>query len=183
MIVTSKQISQWGSYSDRKDSFDDTSDLIVFAQMCIDNPNLNKFIKSRVLNTHSGHKIKSKPFGDMGVDLGIYDGSGLLVATLDVERWSAWDQEWPSYYKWIHFLGRKDKFLNQYAVPFFMAYLNYSKNKVIVLDQGTLSKYETRSKYFQGKGMWDDVKEIPISEGNLFGKGFTMREMSLFGIA
>lgn len=176
--VSSKDINRWGSYKDRQNSFDDVDDLVAFAEMCVSNPKLNEYIKSYF--PEPGLSITPKPDGDKGVDLGIVNSGKEIIGTVDVERWSAWDSEWPSFYKWIHFLGRKDKFLRASDQPFFMAYLNYSQNKVLIVDKDTLLQFPTKEKLFQAKGVVDKVKEIPMYLGRIFGEHLTEMEQSLF---
>ena len=125
-------------------------------------------------------KWKFKPDGDYGIDLALIDvNTGKKLLCIDLERWSAWKDEWPIYYRYLHFLGRKDHFLNE-DVPFIMAYLNYNQNKVILLNKETLNKYMTREKYFSYKKCNDMVKEIPMIEGYIFGANLTNREINNF---
>jgi hypothetical protein len=110
----------------------------------------------------------------------LFSEQGIPVATIDIERWSAWQDNWPAYYKHIHFLGRKEKFLNQHAVPFFMAFLNFQRNKVLMIEETDIRKQPTIDKFFKYKGVTDRVREIPMTEGHLFGHSITDTERGLF---
>ena len=176
--VTKEIINRWGNYSDRKNNFDDDEDIVAFKKLCVESNGLLEFIKEYL--PEGNYKWISKPYGKYGVDMGILNkDSGEICLIIDLERWSQWKDDWPSYYRYLHFLGRKDHFLNE-DVPFIMAYLNYNQNKVILLNKETLNKYMTREKYFSYKKCNDMVKEIPMIEGYIFGANLTNREINNF---
>ena len=58
-----------------------------------------------------------------------------------------------------------------------MVFLSRNRDKLIVVEQETIKKYRTISKYFKGKGVWDNVKEMRMSDGYIFGKNLTPREL------
>jgi len=178
MRITQAHKTTWGSYGDRKDSFDDDKDVELFVKMIHSNLSLQEYIKPYI--PKGTFSFRPKPNGTYGVDLGMFSEQNELVATIDIERWSAWDKDWPFYYKHIHFLERKEKFLNQYDKPFFMAFLNYSRDKVLMIDKDSINKYPTIDKYFQYKGVTDRVRELPMSEGHVFGTNLTVREKEHF---
>lgn len=178
MLVTRAQKTEWGSYSDRRNSFDDDDDIKRFMMMVHNDTSLKDYLRSFI--PKGTFSFKPKPDGQYGVDLGLFSEQGNPVATIDIERWSAWKDDWPSYYKHIHFLGRKEKFLNQHDAPFFMAFLNYTRKKVIMISQKDIDKYPTINKYFSYKKVSDRVRELPMSEGHIFGENITTREQGLF---
>jgi hypothetical protein len=175
----------WGGYEDRVDSFDDDEDCARFIALLKESSGLAEYVKS-FLPLQSTFSIKTKPNGRYGVDMGVFKGCHETtepVATIDIERWSAWNEDWPSFYKHIHFLGRKDKFLNRYDdKPFFMAYFNYSRDKIILVSKESILKYPTEDKYFSHKKVVDRVRVLPMHEGHIFGKNITSTEEELFNV-
>jgi hypothetical protein len=113
------------------------------------------------------------------VDLSLQNEKNENVLTIDIERWSQWVDEWPDYYKHIHFLGRKEKFI-QPDIPFFMGYMNYHRTKVLMISKEDIQKYPTIDKYFRRKQTTDRLKELPMSEGYVFGENITEKERRLF---
>jgi len=179
--VKKEDISNWANYNDRKSNYDDSRDIDNLIVMMRDNSDLNEYVKSFLPKVEMN--LVSKPFGDYGVDIGIRNlKTGSIIGTLDVERWSVWKEDWPVFYNHIHFLGRKDKFLNQ-GIPFFMCYFNFNMSKVLVVSENTIEKFPTIRKTFKTKNVDDRVKEIPLSEGHIFGKNVTSRERKLFKYA
>jgi hypothetical protein len=178
MTVTKAHKTTWGSYTDRKDSYDDDADITAFIQLCKKDSNLHQYLSTYL--PKKSLRFKPKMNGIYGVDLSIITEDGKVCATIDIERWSQWNEDWPSYYRYIHFLGRKEKFLNQYNVPFFMAFMNYSRTKVLMISEQDIRKYPTIDKYFKHKRVTDRVKELPMSDGYVYGKGITNREKELF---
>ena len=77
---------------------------------------------------------------------------------------------------------RVEKFLNQYNVPFFMAFMNFSRTKVLMISQEDIVKHPTIDKFFKHKGVTDRVRELKMSEGYIFGNNITDREKELFNV-
>jgi|TARA_B110000914_G_scaffold137520_1_gene120331 hypothetical protein len=177
MKVTNIERTKWGSYEDRTNSYDDNTDIQIFCNMVKTNESLKNYLDSFL--TETPDVLRPKPHGDYGVDLGIVHNDE-LVATIDLERWSAWNEEWPSYYRYIHFLARKEKFLNQHESPFFMAFLNFKRDKVLMISKDDIQKYPTKEKFFQVKNRTDMVRELPLSVGHVFGENITEKERSIF---
>tara|TARA_Y100000385_G_scaffold203805_1_gene211164 strand:+ start:496 stop:996 length:501 start_codon:yes stop_codon:yes gene_type:complete len=165
MQVTNADKARWGSYPDRKDSFDDEQDALAFKKLVRSNKKLQSYIESFNPSTQTYHLI-DKQFGQYKVDMSMVDSSDNVVADIELERWSQWDATWPSYYKHIHFLGRKEKFFKDR--PFFMVYLNKSMNKCMCLEKSVFEHIPTINKYFRYKKVWEYVKEIPLSEGVIY---------------
>jgi hypothetical protein len=163
--ITKSDINQFGSYTDRKNNFDDDQEINVMIN----------FLKG-VYENDPSITYKPKPDGDYGVDLGVYWGSK-LATTVDVERWSAWNDDWPAFYKHVSFLGRKEKFLKK-GVGFLMAYFNFDLTKVIVVDKQTILQYPTIDRHTKGK--IDRIKKIDFDGARLYGSNLTEREKSLF---
>lgn len=174
--VNQEMKTQWGSYSDRENSFDDSEDINKFLEITqSDEPILGYF---RNFIEKGDYYWKPHPDGKYGVDLALIGEDGERIANFDLERWSAWKYDWPDFYKAIHFLGRKEKFLNK-GVPFFMCYLNFNRDRVLIVDEQTINKYPTVEKHFKNKNVTDTLKRIPLSLGSIFGR-YTQKESTLF---
>jgi hypothetical protein len=164
--LTKEDKNSFGVFPDRKNSFDDENEIekfIIFAK---------KFYKS------SEYELKPKPFGPYGVDIGIYK-NGELISTVDVERWREWKSDWPPHYKYISFLGRKEKFLNLPG-DFVMAYFNESLDKILVVSKKDIIKYPTQKKFFQRFQKYDLIRQIPFDCGRLYGSNLTENEKNKF---
>lgn len=162
--ITKKDINKFGSYEDRNDSFDDDLDVDTFIDF------LSTIYKDDSV------EFRKKPFGIYGVDLGVYT-NGKLSFTVDVERWSAWKQEWPKFYSHVSFLGRKEKFLER-KENFVMVFFNYDLTKFICVDKKDIVKYPTIDRHTQGK--LDRIRKISFDDARLYGSELTEREKFLF---
>ena len=181
-VMMMQQVSRihkntWGNYKDRTDSFDDKQDLKIFASIVSNTPKLKEYLVSRTTNNPDTFRLH--PHGQYGVDMALIDDKNNELATFDIERWSEWKDDWPPFYKHIHFLGRKEKFLQD---NFFMVYMNYNRTKVIIVDNDTITQYPTINKQFKAKRVMDKVKEIPMNVGRVFGMNITDRERELFQV-
>jgi hypothetical protein len=169
--------TQWGSYPDRQDSFDDSEDISRFIAMVEESDPLKKYIKN-FIESGDYHWV-AHPDGMYGVDLALVEkGTDKRIVNFDLERWSVWKNDWPHFYRNIHFLGRKEKFLNK-GVPFLMCYLNYNRDRVLVVDEETIKKYPTVDTHFKKKNVIDTLKKIPLTLGNIFGK-YSETESTMF---
>jgi len=162
--ITKNDIKEFGSYEDRSDSFDDDREVDTFI----------KFLST--VHKDDDVKFKKKPFGIYGVDLGVFI-DGQLSYTVDVERWSAWKDDWPKFYSHVSFLGRKEKFLNR-KENFAMVFFNYDLTKFICIDKKSIIKYPTIDRHTQGK--LDRIKQISFDDARLYGPNLTEREKTLF---
>jgi hypothetical protein len=163
--ITKSDINQFGSYVDRKDNFDDDKEIDVAINFL-----------SQVYENDPSVTFKSKPFGKYDVDLGVY-WNDKLVISVDVERWSAWTDEWPNYYSHVSFLGRKEKFLRN-GMDFLMMYFNFDLTKLILIDKQTILKYPTIDRHTKSK--IDRIKKVSFDDARLYGSNLTQREKSLF---
>jgi hypothetical protein len=177
--VTKEQKKEFGSYVDRKDSFDDDEDYDYFIKHTLINKNLQNFLLQYIpKDKNCGWKFK--PDGKYGIDLALMDNdTNTKLLQIDLERWGAWKDEWPAFYKYLHFLGRKDHFLLE-DEPFLMVFLEYNRNKLIVVDKNTIKKYRTINKWFQHKQCYDWVKPMRMCEGHIFGNNITSIERNNF---
>ena len=164
--ITKEDKNSFGVFSDRQNSFDDENEVAKFITF------VKKFYNS------SEYKFKSKPFGKYGVDVGIYKNEE-LISTVDVERWREWKSDWPPQYKYISFLGRKEKFL-KLPVDFSMVYFNQSLNKILVVSKKDIIKYPTQKKFFQRFQKYDLIRQIPFDCGRLYGLNLTENEKNKF---
>jgi len=174
------QINEWGSYEDRKNSYDDDQDLKIFIEMVKTNGALRSYIKRHTdLDQFTDQAaLKTKPNGLYGVDMGVYDERKNHIANLDVERWDKWDDDWPAFYRHISFLTRKLKFVEE-DKQFFMAYLNRSRNKVLMITKESFPFHDNKVVYFKN-GFKENKKEIPFDYGTIFGENITEKEKELF---
>jgi hypothetical protein len=69
MTVTKSHKAAWGSYTDRKNSYDDDDDINAFIQLCKNNSNLHQYLSSFM--TKQTMVFKPKKDGMYGVDLSI----------------------------------------------------------------------------------------------------------------
>jgi len=79
-FINKTDIKKFGTFTDRKNSFDDDLDIETFI----------KFLK--IAYDDQNAEFVSKPFGIYSVDIGVYV-DGKLKLTVDVERWKSWDSE------------------------------------------------------------------------------------------
>lgn len=163
--ITKEDKNSFGMFSDRENNYDDEMEISKFTE----------FAKNFYDKTY---EIIPKPFGDYGVDIGI-SKDGNLISTVDVERWSVWDNDWPPQYKYISFLGRKEKFLKRQG-DFAMVYFNKSLDKLLVVTKKDIIKYPTQEKYFVRFKKYDLIRQIPFDCGRLYGKNLTNTEKTLF---
>jgi hypothetical protein len=163
--ITKEDKNSFGNFSDRKNNYDDDLEI-------------SKFIEFAKNFYNEEYQFRAKPFGDYDVDIGIYK-QDTLVSTVDVERWSQWDEEWPSKYKYISFLGRKEKFLKR-PQDFAMVYFNKSLNKILTVTKKDILKYPTEKKFFVKFNKYDLIRQIPFDFGRLYGKNLTDKEKQLF---
>ena len=163
--ITKEDKNSFGMFSDRKNNYDDDMEI-------------SKFIKFAKSFYEESTKFFIKPFGDYGVDVGI-SKDGTIVSTVDVERWSIWDADWPPQYKYISFLGRKEKFLKR-KQDFAMIYFNKSLDKLLVVTKKDIVKYPTQEKYFSRFKKYDLIRQIPFDCGRLYGKNLTDTEKQIF---
>ena len=94
MQITKAHKTAWGSYSDRRNSFDDDEDVSRFIKMVHADESLKSYLKSFL--PKGTFSFKPKPYGQYGVDLALFSEQGAPVATVDIERWSAWNKDWPA---------------------------------------------------------------------------------------
>lgn len=162
-LITSEDIKKFGSYGDRKDSFDDEIELDV----------ISNFLRTRCNKTD---KIKKKPYGIYGVDIGVFDFENNLKFVVDVERWSSWKEDWPSNYRYLSFLERKEKFL-KYS-NFVMIFFNYNLTKFVRIKKEDIISISPEKRYTKGK--YDMVRKIPFECGKMYGTNFGELEKSIF---
>lgn len=161
--IDKKDINEFGSYEDRKNSYDDDQDVDAFVS----------FLK---LVYDKEYTFKSKPFGLYGVDLGVYKNNKLVFAA-DIERWSKWSEDWPQNYRYVSFLSRKLKFVHKHR-KFVMVFFNYERTKFVCVNGEDILKYPSGGRYTQGK--MDSVIKIPFDDSRMYGPQLTERERSLF---
>ena len=163
--ISKEDKNSFGIFSDRKDNYDDSLEI-------------SKFIRFAKNFYDETYEFRVKPFGEYGVDVGIYKDQELL-STVDVERWKQWDSDWPSNYKYISFLGRKEKFLIG-SKDFAMVYFNKSLDKILVVSKKDILEYPTEKKFFSRYKKYDFVRQISFDCGRLYGKNLSSTEKNIF---
>lgn len=162
-LITSKDIKKFGSYKDRYDSFDDKLELdIIF-----------NFLKNKCNDTD---RIRKKPYGKYDVDLAVFDKENILKFAVDVERWSVWKGDWPSNYRYLSFLERKEKFLKYNN--FVMIFFNHDLTKFVRIKKEDILNVSPVKRFTQGK--YDLVRKIPFEYGKMYGTNFGKLEQTIF---
>ena len=85
MTVTKAHKTTWGSYTDRKNSYDDDADITAFIQLCKKDSNLHQYLSTYL--PKKSLRFKPKMNGIYGVDLSIITEDGKVCAKIDIERW------------------------------------------------------------------------------------------------
>ena len=168
--IAKDTIKNYGSFSDREDSFDDNKESKIFI----------KFLQKKY-----GEKfdIIEKPFGKYDVDLGVFikgaeTSECNLKVAFDLERCKTWKDDWPSYWKCLSFLGRKDRYLR--FAEFGMVWFNQDLNKFVISWKEDIKKYPITQRKFKGKSYTDSVREISFDDGQLYGICFANLEKEKF---
>ena len=163
--INADDIATFGSaFPDRKTSYHDDTDIDIFIRF------LDKI--------HNGEKtFKPKPHGIYGIDLGMFDSDKNLEIGFDIERWTSWNTEWPKNYRYVSFLSRKDKFLNQ-DYDFGMVHFNYDRTKFLITTKTNILKFPPMDRHTKGKS--DRVRKVEFGCAMLVGTNLTDRERTLF---
>lgn len=162
-LITSKDIKKFGSYKDRHDSFDDELELDI----------ISNFLKDKCNDLD---QIRKKPYGKYDVDLGVFDKENNLKFVVDVERWSVWKSDWPSNYRYLSFLERKEKFLKYNN--FVMVFFNHDLTKFVRIKKEDILNVSPVKRFTQGK--YDFVRKIPFEYGKMYGTNFGELEQTIF---
>jgi len=169
--------TQWGSvFQDRTNSYDDKQDIQRLSWLSNEDPSFKKYLQDRLPDL--AHVIRPHPDGQYGVDVGLISNSGTRLGNMDLERWRNWGSDWPSFYKGIHFLARKDKYLES-DLPFFMAYWNNDRTRLLMVDKETILQYPVQQKTIKQNNTVDSLRIIPLRCGYIFGE-VTETEGKLF---
>lgn len=174
------QVKSWGEqFKDRGNSFDDDQEIDLFIDAVKNNIKLNHYIARFLPNPNGRYKFYPHPDGKYGVDLGVIDEDGNTVMVMDLERWSAWENDFPPFYKYLSFLSRKNKFLRD-DIPFIMVWQSNDCSKYLMVDDSIIRETEPEEVTFKS-GFVDHVRKIPLSHGTIFGaKGY--REKNYFNL-
>lgn len=165
------QVKTWGEqFKDRNNSFDDNQEIKIFMETVTKNTELRNYILQFIPNISENCVFEPHPNGQYGVDLGIRDrGNGnKLVMVFDLERWSVWNNDFPSFYKYLSFLSRKNKFLRD-DIPFVMVWQNNDCSKYLMVDDTIIRETEPEEVTFKN-GFVDQVRKIPLQKGTIFGQ-------------
>jgi len=166
MLISSTTKRAYGTFEDRRDAFDDTTELQVFRSY---------------LKTHYGasYTIVDKPYGMYAVDVGVFTATGQLHAAFDLERCKAWGADWPAYWKSLSFLARKDTYLQQYDT-FGMVWFNHALTKFVLAWKDDILRFPVIQRTFARATYHDWVRAVEFNCGTLFGSDFGVRERSCF---
>ena len=163
-MITNEAIREYGTFTDRTDSFDDRKELKIFTA----------FLQEK----NPSSVIVVKPYGPYGVDLGMFDEKENVKITFDLERCKAWGDDWPEYWQSLSFLARKDKHL---VYPNFgMVWFNCAMTKFVIAWKEDIEQFPVSVRTFKGKTQTDRVRKVDFQYGTLFGPSFAPRETKLF---
>lgn len=161
--VSRDTISEYGTFEDRINSFDDNSESKIFV----------KFLTSKYSKEY---KIVEKPFGKYSVDIGVYSDDK-LCCTFDLERCKTWKNDWPSNWKCLSFLDRKSKYL-EYP-EFGMVWFNNNLDKFAIVWKKDILKFPVTNRNLPN-GEIDKVRKIDFEYGKLYGSNFSPIEGEKF---
>ena len=162
--ITKDTIKNYGTFRDRKNSFDDNKEIKIFV----------KFLNSKY---PKDCEIVEKPFGKEGVDIGIFR-DGQLGCAFDLERSDTWKNDWPSKWKCISFLDRKSKYLFE-DPEFGMVWFNKNLTKFIIAWKKDILKFPVSNRYLPN-GEIDRVRKVDFKYGKLYGSSFNPIEVEKF---
>jgi hypothetical protein len=162
--ITKDTILEYGTFSDRTDSYDDGKESEIFV----------KFLISKYSNEY---KIVEKPNGKFGVDIGVYC-NGELCCAFDLERCKTWKDDWPSNWRCVSFLDRKSKYL-EYP-EFGMVWFNNNLTKFAIAWKEDILKFPVTNRNMPN-GQIDRVRKVDFKYSKLYGPSFNSNEMRVFG--
>ncbi len=157
-------------YADRKKfakrGYDDKPERNAFKKFVANDKKTKDFLCDYMnLETGVEYKIVDDPLGKYAVDLGIVNTkTGKLVGIVEVDVYEAWEDKWPSYYKWNHRLQRKEKYYIGNKYPYINITFNKKYTSGICSTRELEQKYPVKHKTFKKYGKKDYVREIPIDE-------------------
>jgi len=162
--ITKDTILEYGTFDDRNNSYDDANESKVFV----------KFLRSKYPDEY---QIVEKPFGQYGVDIGVYH-KGELGYAFDLERCKTWKDDWPSNWRCLSFLDRKSKYLNEYP-EFGMVWFNNNVTKFAIAWKKDILKFPVTNRNLPN-GQIDRVRKVDFECGKLYGSSFNPIEMEKF---
>lgn len=162
--LSRQEIGELGSFADRKNSYDDDNELEIFC----------RFLKT---NFSEKYQIVQKPYGPCGVDIGIFSDNDIVCA-FDLERCKTWKNDWPSHWRCLSFLSRKDKHLK--FPQFGMVWFNNSLTKFAIAWKKDILKYPVEKRYVNGKEDPKGVRKVNFDHGKLYGSSFNLIETERF---
>ena len=162
--ITKDTILEYGTFSDRTNSYDDGKESEIFV----------KFLISKYSNEY---KIVEKPNGKFGVDIGVYC-NGELCCAFDLERCKTWKDDWPSNWRCLSFLDRKSKYL-EYP-EFGMVWFNNNLTKFVIAWKKDILKFSVTDRNMPS-GEVDEVRKVDFKYGKIYGSSFNSNEMRVFG--
>ncbi len=162
--LSKQEIGELGSFVDRKNSYDDNTELAIFC----------RFLKTNFLEKY---QIIQKPHGPYGVDIGVFSDDKIVCA-FDLERCKTWKEDWPSNWKCLSFLSRKDKHLQ--FPEFGMVWFNNSLTKFAIAWKKDILKYAVEKRYVNGKEDPKGVRKVSFDHGKLYGSSFNLIEIERF---
>ena len=164
--IKSTTIIKYATAEDRIDQFDDSRELRVFKAF------LEHWYDPKT------YRVVEKPDGPYGVDLALVTTQGDLACAFDLERCLSWRDDWPSHWRSLSFLARKNHYLDfaQFGMVWFNAFLTTCV--IAWKDDILLAPVETRR--FAKQSYTDRVRLVPFEAGRLIGHQFAPGEMQRF---
>lgn len=162
--ITKDTIIEYGTFSDRTNSYDDGKESKIFVKFFTSKFNSNKY------------KIVEKPNNEFGVDIGVYC-NGELCCAFDLERCKTWKDDWPSNWRCVSFLDRKSKYLKY--PEFGMVWFNNNLTKFAISWKKDILKFPVINRNMPN-GQIDRVREVDFKYAKLYGPSFNSNEMRVF---
>ena len=201
--VTKEYKAKMGAnFSDRKNSFDDSKESIVFQKFLKDtNSGLSEYLlKELNLPKPITIKYEYKPtserdmklplyyykdatfnkYGktnDVGIDACFKNKDDDIVCIFDFERSTKWgslqhNKNWPAYWSNISFLERKAHFCD-HDVNFFMVYFNTPMTKLLIVNKKDIIPFSMENVILVADNMNDIKRKLPYDRGYIFGDNLT----------
>ena len=155
-----------------KRGFNDKPERDAFRKMVRNDSSLRNFLKEYCqldLNNAPYTEIND-PLGPYAVDMGIVDKNKNLVCLVEVDVFFAWEDAWPSFYKWCHRLARKEKYWIDTPYPYVNITFSTNHKNGIMTTREIESRYPVIEKWFKHKKMYEQLREVPISSAIKIGE-------------
>jgi len=100
-----------------------------------------------------------------GVDLGLIDKNGTIVCLIEVDVLFGWINEFPSHFYCLSRWQRKTKFWEDNSYPYINISFSANHKNGIMTTREIEIKYPPVLRYFPEHNIYEDRREISLSEG------------------